>query len=460
MAKSATPLTLSGRTAGQAALRRILSIALPMVASQASETVMLFGDRFFLSRVSKLHFASAMTGGLTTFSIASLFAGVTGYVNALVAQYYGASREDECAKATVQSIYLSFMAVPFLVLAAILIPRFFSIMGHDPAQVPLESAYARWLLSGSVLLLMRNGLTGFFLGIGRTRVVMIANLAAMVVNVPLNYILIFGKFGLPELGIVGAAIGTIGGSFTAFVILLAAYLSRRVDDRYATRSTWRFDPVMFRRLLRFGAPAGVEIFLNISAFNVFVQLMHSYGANVAAATTITFNWDIVAFIPMLGLAAATTSVVGQHVGASDPAGARRATLIALRLAFVYSGSMALLFLIGARPLVNVFSSGFSDAGAVSELARRMLRLVGLYTIADSTQLVFSGALRGAGDTRWVMRVSVALHWVLAAMAVLLIRLLATPPLLMWAFFIGFLITLGVIMTLRFSGGKWMSMRVI
>ncbi|MCK4515516.1 MAG: hypothetical protein KAU31_09680, partial [Spirochaetaceae bacterium] len=93
-------------------LKRLLNIALPMIASHASETVMLFVDRLFLSRVGKLHFSAAMTGGLTSFTVASLFAGVTGYVNAIVAQYYGASREEDCANATVQSIYLSLMALP------------------------------------------------------------------------------------------------------------------------------------------------------------------------------------------------------------------------------------------------------------------------------------------------------------------------------------------------------------
>ena len=91
---------------------------------------------------------------------------------------------------------------------------------------------------------------------------------------------------------------------------------------------------------------------------------------------------------------------------------------------------------------------------------QMLRLVGLYTVADSAQLVFTGALRGAGDTRWVMRTSVILHWVMATGAILLIRVVKAPPLAVWAFFIAFIITLGITMYLRFRGGKWMSMKVI
>ena len=441
-------------------LRRILDIALPMVVSQASESVMRFVDRLFLSRVSKQHLAAAMSGGVTNFVVASLFVGITGYVNAIVAQYYGASRSEQCAKATAQAVYLSLMTIPLLFTVAALIERFFGLMGHDPAQVVLESVYARWLISGAVFFLLRSSLTGFFLGIGKTRVVMVSNIAAMVVNVPVNYALIFGRLGFPALGMVGAAIGTVGGSFVAFVILLAAYLSPRMDEKYGTRSAWRFDPALFRRLLKYGAPAGLEIFLNVFAFNIFIQLMHSYGANVAASTTIAFNYDMVAFIPMLGLGAATTAVVGQYIGASDAEGARLSALLSLRLAFVYAGTMMILFFAAARPLVGLFASGFADTGEVADLATIMLRLAGLYTLADSTQLIFAGALRGAGDTRWVMWASVVLHWLFGAVALVMIRVVQASPVVVWLFFIGFVFSLGVTMFLRFRGGKWQNMSVI
>jgi multidrug resistance protein, MATE family len=443
-----------------AMLRRLLSIALPMIVSQASETVMLFVDRLFLSRVGQLHLSAAMAGGLTNFTVASVFVGIAGYVNAIVAQYYGAHREDQCARAAAQSVYFSLMATPLLLLITLVIPGFFEWIGHDPGQVPLESIYAQWLIAGAVILLLRNGLTGFFLGIGKTRVVMVSNIAAMLVNVPLNYVLIFGRFGFPELGIVGAAIGTLGGGLVGFGILMLAYLSPRMHRRYQTRSRWRFDREMFARLLRFGTPAGIEIFLNVLAFNLFVQLMHGYGANVAAATTITFNWDIVAFIPMLGLGVATTAVVGQYVGANDLDGAHKSTLLALRIGWLYSGSMMILFFVGARPLVGVFSSGFADPGAVSGLAETMLRLAGLYTMADSTQLIFAGALRGAGDTSWVMRASAILHWIFAGVAIVLIRVVQAPPVLVWVFFIVFVVSLGLTMYLRFRSGVWRGFRVI
>lgn len=430
-----------------------------MVVSQASETVMLFVDRLFLSRLGAVQLSAAMSGGLTTFALASFFVGVAGYVNAIVAQYYGADRKDQCARSAVQAIYLSVAFYPVLLAVIPFVPTFFSVVGHTDEQIVLESIYARFLLAGSVLIILRNAIGGFFLGIGRTRVVMVSNVVGMLVNIPVNYVLIFGKLGFPELGIRGAAIGTICGSATAFGMLLWAYFSPRYAEEYGTRRRLSFDLDIFRRLLRFGLPAGVEIFLNVAAFNAFVQLMHSYGPSVAASTTIAFNWDMVAFVPMLGMGVATTAVVGQHIGARDYEGAERTTYLALKVAYCYSGTMVLLFVFGAAPLVNVFASGFPEAG-IADLAKTMVRLAGIYTLADSTQLVFAGSLRGAGDTKWVMWISASLHWIMAIGAFFLIVVWRVDPILSWVFFIAFVVSLGVSMVIRYRAGAWRRIALI
>jgi len=205
----------------------------------------------------------------------------------------------------------------------------------------------------------------------------------------------------------------------------------------------------------------VEMLLNVAAFNLFVQFLHSYGTGVAAAVTIVFNWDIVAFIPMLGMSYATTALVGQFVGGRDLDQARRAAYLSLRVAWIYSGAMVIVFLVATRVLVRTFAAGFpGDTSEITRLATVMIRLASIYTLADSAQLVFAGALRGAGDTRWVMWVSVALHWVFAAVAVTLIRVLRIPPVLAWVGFIVFIVLLGAAMYLRFRGGRWRQIRLI
>ncbi len=441
--------------------RELIALALPMIASQASETMMLFVDRLFLSWFGKVSIAASMSGGLSMFVFSSFFAGIVGYSNAIVAQYYGAKRHGRCVETTTQGIYLSVFFTPLLFLLIPAVHRLFILVGHSPEQVELEFLYFRILMFGAVFVLLRQTLVGFFLGIGKTRVVMVANLTGMFINIPLNYVLIFGKLGFPALGIRGAAIGTIAGSATIFLILLWFYLRHQYYRDYHREARWKFRPDIMRRFLRFGTPAGTELFLNVFAFNLFIQLMHSMGPDVAAAVTITFNYDMVAFIPMIGLGIAVTSLVGRQMGGGNPEGARTATFLALRVGYSYASVMMIIFVFGAPLLVSVFSAGLSSEDVeLIQLARSMLRLASLYTLADITQLVFAGALRGAGDTKAAMYISVSMHWVLAIAAVIMIRVLEVPPLQMWIFFIVFVIVLGAVIFWRFQTGHWKKISVI
>jgi MATE family multidrug resistance protein len=442
-------------------LRRLLGIALPMVISQASDTVMMFTDRLFLSRLGEAYLSAAMSGGLTAFMLSSLFLGTVGYTSAVVAQLFGAGRKEGCGEATVQGLILALFCYPLILALSPLARYLFVLAGQSPLQIGLGYEYFRVIIFGSIFLVLRYAISGFFLGIGRTRVVMLANLAGMLINLPANYVLIYGKLGFPALGLTGAALGTVLGSLVTFLILLASYLRRANRLEFATHRGFRFRGATMRTLVRYGAPAGVEMLLNVAAFNLFVQFLHSYGTGVAAAVTIAFNWDIVAFIPMLGMSYATTALVGQFVGGRDLTQARRAAYLSLRVAWIYSGAMVIVFLAATRVLVRTFAAGFpGDTSEITRLATVMIRLASIYTLADSAQLVFAGALRGAGDTRWVMWVSVALHWVFAAVAVTLIRVLRIPPVLAWVGFIVFIVLLGAAMYLRFRGGRWLQIRLI
>ncbi|HVO40139.1 MAG TPA: MATE family efflux transporter, partial [Spirochaetia bacterium] len=366
-------------------LRYMLSIAAPMVVSQASETIMLFFNRWVVSFLGADHIPASMSGGLSSFVFTAFFAGITGYVNALAAQYHGAGREDRCVQTASQGFWLAIAFYPFLLL---LIPAghsLFVLAGHDPRQVMLEFSYYRILMLGSFLFLFQSVLVGYFIGIGRTRVVMTANLLGILVNLPLNWCLVFGKLGLPKLGIEGAALGTLGSALFIVAILFVSYLRGPGYRAAASTGVWMPRRDLLSRLIRFGLPAGAEMFINVFAFNVFVQLMQSYNERVATAVTITFNYDLVSFIPMLGVGAATTAIVGHRMGAGDPRGARKVAYLGLRLAWGYAAFVGIIFLVGAPLLVRFFAGGFTleDHAAILPIAQTLLRLAALYTMADA-----------------------------------------------------------------------------
>ena len=442
-------------------LGHLLNVALPIVISRASYSVMLFVNRLFLSRVGKYELAASMSGGLTSMVLSAFVEGVVGYVTALVAQYYGAGRPEKCTQSTTQAIYLALASYPILLAFMPLIRVFFRLTGQEPALTELAIVYGQMLLWGSILLILRIALGSFFIGIGRTRIVMVANVVAALASVPANYVLVFGKLGLPAMGIRGAALGTMIGSLASLLVLLWTYLRTIGRSPYRCEGAWRLRPDLLRRLLRFGIPTGVEPFLTWFAFNLFVQFMHSYGPDTAAAATIAFNFDAMAFVPMLGLGMAATSVVAQYLGARNPDGAEQAVGLTIRVAIGYSVLLIALFVALAGTLVTVFSSGFeSGGGNVAAMATTMLRLLALYILANSCKLVLGGALRAAGDTAWPMRVAIVLHWVMAAATFWLVRIVGAHQFVSWSTLIIMNNLQSLALWYRYGTKKWRGMALI
>jgi len=438
----------------------VLSIALPMIISQSAETMMLFCDRYFLSSLGREHLSGAMAGGMMGFTFMTFFLGIIGYVTALTGQFYGAKRERDCGKAGAQGILLAILSWP-IIMGLIPVGLFLlNNAGHDEYQAELEQSYYFILTLGSVFALLRSAFSSFFSGIGRTRIVMCANMFAMLVNVLMNYLLIFGHWGFPALGMQGAAIGTILGSAAGAAVLGLIYFSKNIDERYNTRSSFRYYRDVFSKLMKFGVPGGVEFFLTMSAFNFFIQLLHSYGKDAAAAVTITFNWDIVSFLPLTGLNIAVTSLAGRYKGANSEEGVVATVKSGLKISILYGLIMTIFFVCIPEQMTAVFTSGNpAEYSNVVPIAVTLLRLASIYIIADGIQLVFGGALRGVGDTRWLMFITVICHWVVAWGGYTAAKIFNVKVEILWGFFIFLICLMAIVLGLRLKSGRWKAIKV-
>ena len=435
-------------------LRELLRLSLPMVVSQGSFAVMLFTDRWFMSHLDAAHIAATMGGGVATAFCLSLFTGVISYASALVAQYYGTGNLAKCPRVVTQGLLMATACIPLLLLAGYFGGRAFSYLGHDPAQVPLERIYFQILMTASFFNLVKACLASYFAGIGRTRVVMISDVLAVAVNIPLSWALIFGRFGLPEMGIAGAALGTVIATVFGVGLFFAFYLSRGHRRQFQVAQAFRFDPGILRRYLRLGLPAGLESFMNMATFNLFLLLFQSYGVPQGAAMAIVFNWDMLSFIPMIGLSISVMSLIGRFVGMGDMRRANQVISSGFILALGYAGVLATVFLVFRMTLVNVFRTPGTEFDAIAELAGSMMIGLCTYMLADATIAIAGGALRGAGDTRWVMVTSVSLHWLMlvAQYYVIVVRKLA--PMVSWWVFVVMLLALAAAYLLRLLGGRW------
>ncbi|MEZ5504050.1 MAG: MATE family efflux transporter [Halioglobus sp.] len=209
-----------------------------------------------------------------------------------------------------------------------------------------------------------------------------------------------------------------------------------------------------RRYLRLGMPSGVESFMNISSFNLFLLLFQSYGVVQGAAMAIVFNWDMLSFIPMVGLNIGVMSLIGRFVGAGRMERANQVISSGFIAALGYAGTLAIGFLVFRATLVNVFATQDGNFPAIQALASNMMIGLVTYMLADATILIAGGALRGAGDTRWIMVTSISVHWLMLLVQYIVIVVYRLDPLVSWWVFVSMLLTLAVLYLGRLFGHTW------
>ncbi|MEA2076848.1 MAG: MATE family efflux transporter [Candidatus Marinimicrobia bacterium] len=455
-------ILLKNRNYTPGGIREMLAIALPMIISYAADTVMIFTDRMFLSRLGPEIMNAAMGGGLTSFMMSTFFLGLIGYSTALVAQYLGANRKNSCPAVTTQALMIAVLAYPVILLMKPLAIKFFDVMHVPAAQLDYQIIYFNILIYGAIIGLIRTAFSSYFSGIGRTKIVMISGIITMFVNVCMNYILIFGKFGVPALGIRGAAYGTLIGGMAGLVILLAAYLGKKNREEFHVMKSFRYYGQIMKKLLKYGYAPGLEFILNLFAFNMMILIFHSMGDVTATATTIMFNWDNVSYIPLIGIEIAITSLVGRYMGAQKIETATKAAMSAFKTGLIYSSFILVFFIFFPQQLVQVFRP--TNASTVFDqavpIAVYMLRVAAIYVLIESAIVTFVGVLRGAGDTRWSMIASVTLHYIMVGGLYLVVKVFNMSAQAGWLVVVFVFMMFSVVFYLRYRSGKWKEIRIV
>ena len=443
-------------------VKDVLVVALPMLLSMSFDTLMTFIDRLFLSKLGPAEMNAALGAGAVQLALTMFFTGMISYTTAMVAQRLGGKRRWDCARAFMQALYVSLMCVPLLYLTIPLGHVAFG-MEHLPAdQLQYQKTYFNILMFGGVINLVRNVAPCFFSGIGETKIVMKAAFVGMLVNVACNFVLIYGMGPIPALGVAGAAYGTLIGNLVSTVILFAKFFGKSCHRRFRTRYAFAFSWPLTRELLKKGIPSGVEMFLNMSAFQLLILMFHALGPESATASSVMFNWDMVAYVPLLGLEVASTSLVGRYVGAKDGAAASRSTYSGLKLGWGYSLLMGIFFIFLPGILTDIFKPDVAEASAeaiaIFESARPMsifmLRIATFYIFVEVLLVIYAGALRGAGDTLWVMFACAIMNWCVAGSLYLVAYVFGLPAHLAWIAVVAVYSTAPVLFWLRWKNGKW------
>jgi MATE family multidrug resistance protein len=442
--------------------RELLSLAAPLIVSQSFMTVQVFVDTVLLSWYDPRAMAASFPAVMWFWLPFGLLQVTAGYTSTFVAQYTGAGRPHRVGPAVWQGIYFAALAGLAMLLLVPAAPLLISAGGHSSALQSLETAYLRCLAFAALPMLLMAAINGFFSGRGQTWTVLGIEAFGTAVNVALAFLWIFGRLGFAERGIVGAGLATVIGSWASALLALALLLRRPYRKGYGTASGWRPERELFGRLMKYGGPAGTQVFLDVLVWNLFVQMVGRLGEAAMGATTLTVRLNMIAFLPMMGLGQAVCILVGQRLGADRPDLAEKSANTGLKWVFGYMCAVAAIYLALPHWLVSIFEGGrdAEDFAAVAALVPGLLVCVAAYSLADAVNVTFSFALRGAGDTRFVTAVTFCLAWPIMVLPTFLVVRAGGSVYWTWWFATAHIFAMAGCFYLRFRAGKWKSMRVI
>jgi MATE family multidrug resistance protein len=437
-------------------LREIMVLAIPTVLQMLSYTVEQFTDTYMLSRVGDLEASACVSAGMVTFCIISFGFGILMLVNAMVSQAFGAGEHRECGSHLWQGLWFGVIYAMCFVPSLWLSPYLFEWMGHDQRIIPMEVNYFNICIGALIIKMPAVALGQFMLAVNRPNVVLWSAASGMVANIFVNWVLIYGNWGAPAMGVAGAAWGTNSAVFIELLVLALVAFGPSMRAAYGTLRM-AFDRKKFWELLRVGTPSGFQTTGDVIAWTIFLALiMPMFGTAAFAACNYMLQYMKLSFMPAFGLSTAVTALVARYVGAGQPDISEHRAHLGFKIAMIYMLSCGVLFFVFRNQLMYLFSE---DAQVIA-YGGGLLIVCAIFQIFDAMFIIYIGALRGVKDTFVPSIVQIALCWGLVvgggfAIAKLAPQLGVYGP---WTLGILYGVILGFYLMFRFRSGKWKTMQ--
>lgn len=420
-------------TTRRQALADLLRLALPVATVQVGLMTMGVVDTVMVGRVSATALAAVALGNLYFISIAVLGIGVLMALDPVIAQGVGAGDDVAVARGLQRGLVVA--AGVSVATAALLLPAepLLTLLHQPPEVVPVAAQYARVLIPGVVPFFVFVVCRQTLQAMGLVRPVVVTIIAANLANALLNWAFIFGHLGFPALGAVGAAWATTTSRWLMMLgLLAAAWRALRPLIVPLHAEALAGEPLV--RLLRIGVPIAMQHALEFSAFGLIAVLMGTLGTVQMAAHQVAINLASLTFMVPLGIGSAAAVLVGRAVGRGDAADARRAAVTALATGVTFMSTSAVVMLV----VPGLLAALYTNDPAVLALTAALIPIAGVFQVFDGTQVVAMGTLRGIGDTRGPMLISLLGFWCVGVPVSVFLgfRAGAGPKGLWWGFVAG------------------------
>ncbi|MBV8632143.1 MAG: MATE family efflux transporter [Silvibacterium sp.] len=390
-----------------AELRALLGLAIPVALSEIGWMTMSIVDVIMVGRLGAAAIGAVGLGNAIYYAPAVFGIGLLLGLDTMVSRAWGARDFTQCHRWLAQAMYIVLAFTPVLMLFMVIARLLFTAHGVDSLVAVYTRSYVGILNWGTFPLLVYGGFRRYLQGEGLVRPVTFALISANLVNLAGNWLFIYGKLGMPAMGVNGSALSTVVSRiYMAAVLMYVAWRHERGRGHRLFAHWPGPDWGRIRVLMNLGIPAASQIILEMAAFGA-VTIMASHLDPVALAThEIALSCAAYTFMVPLGISAAAAVAVGHAIGAGNLARATRAGWMAVGLGIGFMSLTAAAFLLVPRPIIEIYSR---DPQIIS-MGVRILMLVAAFQIFDGCQTVATGALRGLGETRFPMLTNFAGYW--------------------------------------------------
>lgn len=432
--------------------KKILGISLPAALNSLLDMLQVITDLIMVGTLSAFAVAAV---GLGLQSLMFLFALLTLLhigTNALVSRFYGAKKIKQLSLALGTLLKFAFLlSLPLLPIWYFGASYIYVLFGTEEEVVSLGSQYVQVLTLMLPVLFMKMVMVAALNAIGNTKTPMYVKIASIVLNIALNYLLIFGHYGFPALGVMGAAIATVMVNIVEFTVYAYLYLKRKT----LFIPMFRFSRNILKRALKVGVPASIERSLTFASFMLFTALIAQYGTEALAGYQIGLRIEGIAFMPGIGFTIAAMALMGQGLGANKPEQSREDVLLVLKYATALMFFLSFFMIFTPEYLVQFFTN---DLKTIEE-ASLYLKIVGLSQIPLAFNFVLSGALRGAGDSRRTLRINLTSLWLVRIIPAFILSWYFEDILWVYVAMISDTFVKAFLLWRAFEKGEWKTIKV-
>ncbi len=424
-------------------LRALLGLAGPLIVNNLSIAGIHFADAVMAGRLGAETLAAVAVGGSVWFFGFTICLGILMAISPIAARHYGAGNTELIGRYTRQGIYLGiFVAIAIILIFYQFVGAALDVVGIDPQFRDLTEGYVLAIVIGAPGIFVFLALRFTTEGIGETKPIMYTSVLSLILNVFLNWVLMFGNLGAPALGAVGCGIAS---AITMWLMMIGLTIYMMRSAKFAPLKIFsrvgKVRPDALKEILLLGVPIAVTITAEAGLFNAVSVLMGTRGAAIAAAHQVAINFAMTTFMIPLALSAAITIRVGHALGSGNAQAARFSGGFGIAVCALFMCCSAAFMLLFRDVVVTIYTND----PAVTSIAVNLLLAAAIFQIADGVQIGAAGALRGYKDTRFPMAINIFAFWVLAfPLAYMAAVTYKAAPVYTWG---GFIVGLSVAATL-------------